>query len=198
MKLDKLREFIAAAGTKVPVAVIDTETTGFSPDNDCIVQFSGVKGFLNPDGTFDTRDAEVIDFYIRSLIPMPEDASRVNGITDELLLEKGVERTDAEKRILDFIRGSAIVGHNIPYDLKMIAGFFRQQGREVNVDMTSPLICDTLALAREVVYDPAVKHPCALGNLIKRIDPEGRYAFHNSIGDVYATVTVYNWLVAKI
>lgn len=195
--LKDLTDFITATGAKIPVTVIDTETTGFSPVNDCVVQFSGIKGYLNADGTISPEKCEVMDFYIRSLIPMPEAAGKVNGITDELLLEKGVKREDAYNRIRSFLKGSAIVGHNIKFDLKMLNGFFIQVNEHAGlINMDSPYICDTLSLARKVVHGPKEKKPCALSNLIKRIGADkDQFAFHNSLGDVYATAEVYNWLV---
>lgn len=121
-----MQRFIARVlAHNVPVIVLDTETTGFSPENDAVIQFSGVKGYLRPNGTFDVKDIETkVDFYIKSPISVPKEASRVNGITDDLLQQKGVEREDALKAICSFLKGSAVIGHNVNFDLRMLNGFF--------------------------------------------------------------------------
>lgn len=182
----------------VPVIVLDTETTGFSPERDAVIQFSGVKGYLRPDGTFDVKDAEIKDFYIQSPIPIPKEASQVNGITDDLLQQKGAEREDALRAIYSFLKGSAVIGHNINFDLRMLNGFFAQMGEKHKLNLDSPYICDTLSAARKVVKDRTMQRPCALSNLIKRIKPDADFSFHNSLEDVYATIEVYNWLVRKM
>lgn len=210
--LKELEDFIKTAGVDgktyftrphYDVVVLDTETTGFSPSGDHVVQFSGLKGFLSEDGTIDLKKMAAIDFYIKSPVPMPEAASSVNGITDEILSREGIEPMSAADRINLFTENSrcAVIGHNIGFDIRMINGLFNQvcgrtESSSFRTLFSPEVVCDTLSLARKVVHGPKEEKPCALSNLIKRIGADdSRFKFHDSMNDVYATVEVYNWLV---
>lgn len=185
------------------VAVIDTETTGFSPVKDHVVQFSGIEGFLSDDGTIDADNWVHIDFYIKSPVPMPEAAAAVNGITDELLAVKGCDPIAAVNSIQCFLEGNdytAVIGHNVDFDVRMINGLFNQiyddwDGETLYKHFAPTVTCDTLSLARRVVKGKKEDKPCALSNLIKYIGCDKDFGFHDSMEDVYATAEVYNWLV---
>lgn len=200
-RLDELDRFIRAA-EHTPVVVFDTETTGFSPVKDHVVQFSAIKTTLSPDGVLDLDDFTSLDLLIRCPIPMPKDATAVNGITDRLLQEKGHLPMIAARKIAGFFDGvPAVIGHNVPFDLRMMNGFYNQlsddwqEGMPLKNRFVFPFFCDTLALARQVVQGPKSEHPCALSNLIQRIGCGKEFHFHDSMDDVLATAEVYNWLV---
>jgi DNA polymerase-3 subunit epsilon len=93
----------------------DIETTGLDPKRDRIVEFGAVK--------FDNRGPIVrYSALINPGIPMPKDAGRVNGITDDMLAGK----PSLETVFPDFLRlvnGTIIIAHNAPFD----TGFVNEQ-----------------------------------------------------------------------
>jgi DNA polymerase-3 subunit epsilon len=93
----------------------DIETTGLDPKADRIVEFGALK--------FDNRGPIVrYTALINPGIPMPEDAGRVNGITDEMLAGKPPLET-VFPDFLRLVKDTIIIAHNAPFDL----GFINEQ-----------------------------------------------------------------------
>ena len=116
------------------LVAFDLETTGLEPRRDKIVEIGAVK--------FDNKGLIArFSTLINPGIPMPEEASRVNKISDEML--KGKPSLDEVlPDFLCFIRGAALAAHNAPFD----CGF-------INEKLEKPLpntILDTLAVSREL------------------------------------------------
>jgi len=112
----------------------DLETTGLDPKFDKIVEIGAVK--------FD-RMGIIARFstLINPGIPMPEEAGRVNKISDDMLRGK----PSLDEALPDFLRftgGTVLAAHNAPFD----CGF-------INAKLKTPLpnpIADTLIFSREV------------------------------------------------
>lgn len=101
----------AEAGRTTFIA-FDTETTGLEPKTDKIVEIGAVKfDSLGPIGRFSV--------LINPGIPMPAEASRVNGITDEML-SKQPSIEEVLPDFLSFIGSGVLVAHNAPFDLSFI------------------------------------------------------------------------------
>jgi DNA polymerase-3 subunit epsilon len=90
----------------------DLETTGLDPRLDRIVEIGAIK--------FDRRGPMGrYSVLINPGVPMPEEAGRVNGISDEMLAGK----PSLEAVFPDFLRftgGAVIVAHNAPFDCGFI------------------------------------------------------------------------------
>jgi DNA polymerase-3 subunit epsilon len=90
----------------------DIETTGLDPRLDRIVEIGAVK--------FDRRGPMGrYSVLINPGIPMPEEAGRVNGISDDMLAGK----PSLETVLPDFLRftgGAVITAHNAPFDCGFI------------------------------------------------------------------------------
>lgn len=117
--------------------VFDLETTGLSPLEDQIIEISAVKvekGEVR--GTFST--------LVDPGRPIPAAATRVNGITDQMVAgAPTVER--AMEQFLAFIGTSVLVGHNIhSFDMRFLyQAISVGMGRELSNDYI-----DTLPMAR--------------------------------------------------
>jgi DNA polymerase-3 subunit epsilon len=89
-------------------AAFDIETTGLDPKRDRIVEFGAVK--------FDKRGpASRYSILINPGIPIPEEARRVNNITDKML----AGQPSIEEALPDFLRlikNTIIIAHNAPFD----------------------------------------------------------------------------------
>ena len=76
------------------VVVFDTETTGFE-DYDDVVQIAAI---VMVDGNEVYSEA----VYLRNQVPIDgTEAQKVNGITDALLAEKGIDAKEALQAFLD-------------------------------------------------------------------------------------------------
>ena len=113
---DKLDKYVS------DYTVFDLETTGVSPQTDKVIEISAIK----------VRNGKAVGEFSSLVNPMrsiPYGATRVNGITDEMVADKPV----FEKvlgNFLDFVEDDILVGHNIhDFDMKFIhrdcEAFFR-------------------------------------------------------------------------
>jgi DNA polymerase-3 subunit epsilon len=96
----------------------DLETTGLDAKQDRIVEIGAVK--------FDKRGpVSRFSVLINPGIPMPEEAGRVNNITDEML--RGRPSLDEVfPDFIGFIKNTILVAHNAPFD----CGFINEKLRE--------------------------------------------------------------------
>ncbi|PIE14970.1 MAG: DNA polymerase III subunit epsilon [Rhodobacterales bacterium] len=119
--------------------VLDTETTGFDPDQgDRIVEIGAVELFNHmPTGN-------TYHQYINPERSMPEEAFKVHGLGDEFLADKPVFK-DIAQEFLDFIQDSKLVIHNASFDMKFLNAELSWVKRPI-IPMERSL--DTLAIAR--------------------------------------------------
>lgn len=98
---------------------IDTETTGFGHDAR-IVELAAVR-------YVDGRETERFHSLINPGVPMPAEATAVNGITDAML---AIAPTPLMvlPAFLEFVGRDDVVGHNIEFDLRMLAQDLRRTG----------------------------------------------------------------------
>lgn len=125
--------------------IFDLETTGVSTKEDSIIEISAVK----------VKNHKPTEEYSTLINPgrhIPEGASRVNGITDDLVKEAPDLKT-ALPEFLSFIGSGLLVGHNIhTFDMIFLIRDARQAlGVEVENDYV-----DTLPMARMCL--PQLKH----------------------------------------
>ncbi len=145
----------------------DLETTGFVAGVDQIVELGAVR-FI--DGQVESVFATLID----PQIAIPEAASRVNGITDQML--RGQPKID---EILEpfakFCEGDLLVAHNAPFDCQFMISDYKK------FEMTAPkgLVLDTCAMARNVFRGLA---NYKLGTLIQYLQIEAA-GFHRAEAD---------------
>ena len=108
--------------------VFDTETTGLPQSKfiapstlhqwPYIVQFSYI--------IYDTSLNDIIqskDYIIKlpESILIPEDSTKIHGITNEMSQQNGVQISDVLSEFFYFLRGvDILVGHNIEFDINMM------------------------------------------------------------------------------
>lgn len=142
------------------------------------------------------------DFIIRPEgFVIPEEASRVHGITTELALEKGAEL----KRVVYYFLGAArvaevMVGHNIPFDLGVVgAELIRTWGKNYLEGLKAE---DTMRASVEYCAIPKAnggigyKWPKLQELYVKCFGHEFEGA-HNSMSDISATFECY-WALKEL
>ena len=105
-------DWLAAVYDTAVFVAFDTETTGLDPASGRIVEIGAVK--------FDRRG--IIARYnvlINPEMPMPEEAGKVNGITDAMLKDKPLIAA-VFPDFFDFIGTGVLVAHNAPFDINYL------------------------------------------------------------------------------
>ena len=125
--------------------VFDLETTGISPKTDEVVEISAVK----------VEHGKVTDEFSTLVNPkqrIPYGASRVNGITDDMVAEAPFFEQVLEE-FLEFIEGFVLVGHNIArFDMNFL---YRDVEKYFERSLANDYI-DTLQMARREL--PNLEH----------------------------------------
>lgn len=155
-----------------PFVAIDVETSGLSQNHD-IVEISAIKyedGF-NPVSCYTT--------LVHPRKPIPADASKINGITDEMVADAPAIGSIADE-ISSYISGCNLVGHNLDFDLK----FMFCSGIRIPEKVR---LFDTLAISRR--YDKDVfNHKLATVCEEHYIPILGA---HRSLADAFATAELF-------
>ena len=119
--------------------VMDFETTGLKEDSSKIIQVA----------VYRYRDYIKTDELVTYVDPqehIPEEITELTGISDE-----DVEGAPAIEiilpRLLSFIKGEIVVGHNIPFDLRFLA----YNAQENGIKLLPIKYIDTLQLSRRYI-----------------------------------------------
>lgn len=116
----------------------DLETTGIKPSTDQIVEIGAV--------LFDGDQAlKGFGRLINPGIPIPPDASAVNGITDAMVQGKPLI-ADVLEEFADFCGDVPLVAHNAPFDYK----FLLSDITRLKAAAPTGMVLDTLPLARQI------------------------------------------------
>ncbi|HRQ79750.1 MAG TPA: DNA polymerase III subunit epsilon [Azospirillaceae bacterium] len=159
--------------------VLDTETTGFKPEEGHRLVEIGCLELVNliPTG-------RVFHQYLNPERDVPPDAARVHGLTTEFLADKPKfdEIADA---FLAFIGDAPLVIHNATFDMSFINAELFSSGRK---PLPKTRAVDTLTMARQKF--PGA--PASLDALCKRfgVDNSGR-KFHGALLDSELLAEVY-------
>ncbi len=156
--------------------VYDVETTGLSPlRGDRIIEIAAVK----------LKNKQIIDTFETFLNPqrlIPEEASRINHITDEMVSD-APKAIEVLPDIIDFIGGGCLVAHNVKFDLDFLCYELASIGRKLNENIPA---VDTLKMARR--YLPHLGS-FKLGKLTQNFGIINEDA-HRALADVKATAAV--------
>lgn len=134
MGLDGLRELWGRA----VFTVLDFETTGLDSREDRICEIGAVR--LSASGA----ETASLDLLVNPGLPIKPGASRVSGITDEMVKD-ALPVEEALPELLAFMGDSVIVAHNASFDL----GFLKAAAERAGLPAPSNLVADTRDLARE-------------------------------------------------
>lgn len=155
---------------KLTMIVFDLETTGVDVATDRIVQI----GYVVTDAKGDI--IEEYQTLVNPEIPIPEKASEVHGITDEMVKDspKFCELAD---RLMHKVTGRIVAGYNIiRFDIPVLIAEFGRCGKTWNPTD----VLDLLAALRNI-------WPMDLGSVYKRQTGKELEGAHDALIDVKAT-----------
>lgn len=110
-----------------PLAFLDIEATGVSPRGDRIVELAIIK--LLPDGTRVART-----WRINPEMPIPEESTRIHGITDEDVANAPTF-SDLAPQIFEILEQCDIGGYNVArFDIPMLEEEFKRAGLKLDTD----------------------------------------------------------------
>ena len=118
--------------------IIDTETTGLSPEKDRIVEIACVElnNYIPTKNIFHT--------FINPETKVSQDAFRVHGYSDEFLSTKPKFR-EVVQNFINFIKNKKLIIHNADFDL----GFLNNEFKRLNLKpILKSDVIDTLQIAR--------------------------------------------------
>lgn len=135
-----------------PLAVIDTETTGLSPQDDRVIEV----GVLRVE-----RGVVVRRFtsLIRGARPIPAVITNITGITDAML-EDAPRFADIAPELAEMLHGALFVAHNAPFDY----GFIHEEFARLGTPFAAQSLC-SVRLSR-ALYPEYPRHD--LSSIIRR------------------------------
>lgn len=130
---------MTALWRELPLCVVDTETTGLDPETGRIVEI-GIVRFER--GQVAERWSTLLD----PGMPIPPDASRISGITDEMVVGKPSFR-DVKWEIWGRLRDRVFVAYNADFDWRYVETEMRRAG----LSMPELPVLDPLVWARALL-----------------------------------------------
>jgi DNA polymerase III epsilon subunit len=155
----------------------DVETTGLYPlAGDRVIELAMIK----------VSNGEIVDqleLMFNPEIPIPEEVSNINNITNEMIADCPVFNKDYCEKVINFIDKYTLIAHNAAFDLGFISSEFARNS--ILFDGWNAI--DTLKIAHSIF--PGQRH--RLENLLKiyNILPEGD--LHRALNDTVALKKVF-------
>ena len=158
--------------------MLDIETTGLNPYRDHVTELGAVK----------VRANKVVDEFSQLVVyprsnHVPSFITKLNGITEDLLLEKGKPVKEAMTAFRTFIGDDIVIGYNVNFDLN----FLYDLARKFHLPKLSNNYVDVLRLAR-------VYYPQQHNRLLDCIQRAGiaQVEQHHGLADSLDTKKVYD------
>lgn len=128
-----------------PLLFFDIESTGLNIPNDSIIELSFVKVFPGGEQRIKTWKIKPWDYERRCQRPIDPQASKVNGVTDDMLVDCPTFFEVADE-VAEWLKDSDLAGFNsAKFDLPMLAEEFERvelAGKHLEVDLHSPKMVD--------------------------------------------------------
>ena len=160
------------------IVVFDTETTGFTPGKDEILQFSAADNF-----------GHTMDLYIKPTHNNSwDEAMAVHHITPEMVADAPTAWKLKSRIQLLFDQADYVIGHNVPFDIRFVKKSF-------GIDIDPEKVIDTCSLFRKL-YPKSMVPNHKLETAVrmfadKEIKDQYEDGAHSAIVDVLATLNVY-------
>lgn len=181
---------VAETGAYVPFhdleyAVIDVETTGWTPEDSGITEIGAVR----------VRRGEIVAEFT-SLVnpgtPVPEPIAELTGISDQMLAPAPPVAA-VLPGLLAFAEGCVLTAHNAPFDV----GFLRAACAASGLSWPGYPVIDTVRLARQLMVTPDEVPDCKLQTLAGFFGTPVQPT-HRALADARATAWVLRQLLRRL
>ncbi len=166
---------------QVPIVVFDTETTGLSPLS-YVVELGCIK-------LVGGRLVDTMSSLVKPPVPIPPKVVRVHGIDDTMVKDAPPFRIVAW-RFRRFVEGAILVGHNTPFDLKVLSINHQRLG----LPLLSNPVLDTRSIS--------IRHfPELMDHSLKYLTHAWRSPFkgcHRALVDAKHTAFIFMGMMRKI
>ena len=157
--------------------VFDTETTGFTPFVDQMIEIGAVK----------IKNGVVTDRFDELINPnrkLPDKIVELTNITDEMLEDKDTEE-NVTKKFIAWVKDAPMVAHNAKFDI----GFIETAYSKYNLGEFTNTVVDTMSMAR-MLYPNWKNHK--LSTLVKNLEvPWDESAHHRADYDSEGTAIAF-------
>ncbi len=164
--------------------VFDTETTGFNPIKDQLIEIGAVR----------IKNGEIIDRFDELIScdrKLPDIIVKLTEITDEMLKGQDTEE-NVLKRFLEYIKDTPMVAHNAAFDIS----FMESKCNKYNLPKFENTVVDTMALARTLFPDWR-NHK--LSTLVRNLNVEwDEDKHHRADYDSEGTASCFYKMLAKV
>lgn len=161
-------------------ALIDTETTGLSPQRDAIVEIAVV--------TLKSRFVETERWHTLVNPQRTIPNSRIHGVTEGMTTQAPAFSAVLPE-LLAQINGKILLAHNAKFDASMIVA---ETEKVTDADLYYPFV-DTMRLARQVVPRGT---SCSLESLLRHTRVRNDLP-HSALGDAVATAKMLHTLLGR-
>jgi DNA polymerase-3 subunit epsilon len=181
---------IETENTQLPLpdleyAVVDVETTGWTPDEADITEIGAVR----------VRRGEVVAEFttlVNPGTPVPGPIAELTGITDQMLAPAPAIAA-VLPGLLTFAEGCVLTAHNAPFDVSFLRAACEATGRA----WPELPVIDTVRLARQLMVTPDEVPDCKLGTLAGFFGTPVQPS-HRALADARATATVLGHLLQRL
>lgn len=175
--VDDIKEVVVNAGEQGiddPCVVFDIETTGFSQNNDRIIEIGAVK----------VIGGEIVEKYstfVNPEVPIPYEIEHLTSINDDMVIgAPKIEEVLPE--FLKFCEGCILVAHNASFDV----GFIKKNAERMDITIDFTVI-DTVGLSRILLPD-LNKYKL---NLVAKALNVSLENHHRAVDDAGATAEIF-------
>lgn len=168
--------------------ILDTETTGFDPEESArIIEIAALE-------LIDGRPTgNAFHTYLNPDCDISEEVADVIGLDSSALI--GAPRfSDIAEALVQFITGAELIIHNAPFDVPFLNNEFKLDGARFGPVESLCTITDSLAIARRLY--PGQR--CSLDALCKRLGIDSRNPGYTALHDAKRLVDVYTGLIRNI
>jgi len=160
-----------------PIAFFDLETTGTSITQDRIVQIAACK-ILSPFG----ERGDLKKFYVNPQMPIPAGATKVHGITNEMVANAPTFASYA-KSMFEYLQGCDIAGFNVKgFDVPLLAEEFTR------CNIKWPIGDERYLDACKIFF---IKEPRTLAGACNHYLNRTLEGAHDAGNDILATIDVF-------
>lgn len=187
--LKENKKMINDAAKSQAFILFDTETNGLRK-NDEIIEFAACKCVFR-NGKF--TPVEELHYYIRPSKPVPDNVIKINGLTNDFLADKPLEK-DVFPAIRSFMGDHPVVGaYNSGFDVRMLSSMYARCGEQLEISLE----IDILKIVRDVFCEIKLRDH-KLSTIAETYGVAEGIQFHSAMDDVKVLIHVTNSLIDDI